>query len=58
MLSPKPCIVLIGMNARRKDARRAEEEMANMGANDNQVPTFEEVAIGEQVTIFPPPMTN
>ena len=32
--------------------------MANVGANDNQVPPLEEVSMGDQVSIVPPPMTD
>ena len=38
MLSPKPCIVLIGMNTPRTASRRNEEKMENIGAQDNQMP--------------------
>ena len=53
ILSPKTFIVDIGMNNRREAARRAEEGIANPGAqdnqaplHDNQVPPLEEVAMG------------
>ena len=42
-----------------------EEDMANVGANDNQglpqdnqVPPLEKVAMSDQVPIVPPPMTH
>ena len=42
-----------------------EEDMANVGANDNQglpqdnqVPPLEKVAMSDQVPIVPPPMTD
>ena len=50
VLSPKPCIVLIGVNTRRQASRRAEEEMANVGDQDNQMPPQENQA--------PQPMTD
>ena len=31
--------MVIGSNTRRSPARRAEEEMENVGAHDNQVPS-------------------
>ena len=65
VISPKPCIVVIGMNTRREAGRKAEEEMANVGAYENQVPPqdnqvlpFEEVAMGDQVSVVPLPMTD
>ena len=65
MLTPKPFIVVIGMNNRRAAARRTEESIANVGANDNQapleenqVPPLDEVAMGDQVSVVPQPMTN
>ena len=58
MLSAKPCIVVIGMNTRSAIGRRAEEEMANAGAHDNQVPPLEEVAMGDQVSVVLLPMTD
>ena len=58
MLSPKPWVVVIGMNTQRVDSRRAEEEMENVGAHDNQLPPHEEVAMGDQVPVVPPSMTN
>ena len=33
VLSPKHCIVVIGMNTQRAAARRAEEEMTNVGGD-------------------------
>ena len=53
MLSPKPCIVVTSMNTRREASKRAEEEMDNVGANDNRVPLFEEIAMGDQVLVAP-----
>ena len=54
MLTPKPFIVVIGMNNRRGAARRTEEGIANVGANDNQapleenqVPPLHKVAMGD-----------
>ena len=65
MLTPKPFIVVIGMNNRRAAARRTEEGIAYVGANDNQgpleenqVPPLDEVAMGDQVSVVPQPMTN
>ena len=65
VLSPKPCIVVINMNTRKDDAKRVEEEMENMGAQDDEVPpqdnqvlSLEEVAMGDQVTVVPPPMID
>ena len=57
-------MVVLGMNTRREDARRAEEGMF-VGANDNQgppqdnqVPPLEEVSLGDQVSIASPPITD
>lgn len=54
MLTPKPFIVVIGMNNRRAAARRTEEGIAYVGANDNQgpleenqVPPLHKVAMGD-----------
>ncbi|TMX04114.1 hypothetical protein EJD97_011539 [Solanum chilense] len=51
------------MNTRREDTRRAEEGMS-LGANDNQVPpqdnqvpSLEELAMGDQVSVASPPIT-
>ena len=64
MLLPKPCMVVLGMNTRREDARRAEEGMF-VGANDNQgppqdnqVPPLEKVAMDDQVQVIPPLMSD
>ena len=46
------------MNTRRAAARRAEEEMDNVGDQDNPVPPLEEVVMGDQVLVVPPPMTD
>ena len=53
------------MNTRRETVRMDEEEMANVGANDNQVPPqdnkvppLEEVAMGDRVPVVPPLMTD
>ena len=53
------------MNTRRSYIRRAEERIANAGAHDNQappqdnqVPPLEQVAMGDQVSVVPPPMTD
>ena len=42
VLSPKPCIVVIGMNTRRTPVRRVYEEIANAGvpALGNQDPSL------------------
>ena len=65
MLSAKPCIAVIGKNTRSAAATRAGEQMANVGTHenkvtpqDNQVPPLEEVAMGDQVSIVPPLMTD
>ncbi|TMX05322.1 hypothetical protein EJD97_024624, partial [Solanum chilense] len=53
------------MNNRRAGAKRAEEGIANPGAQDNQappqdnrVPPLEEVAMGNRNSVVPPPMTD
>ena len=60
------------MNTRIEDSRRSEEEMANVGAQDNhvhtldnqvppqdkQVPPLKEVSMSDHVPIVSPPMTN
>ena len=65
VISPKPYIMVKGMNTRRATTRRAEEGIANVGANDNkappqdnQVPPLKEVALGNHVPVVPPPITN
>ena len=58
MISPKPCIVVKGMNNRRAVATRDEEEMANAGAHVNQVPPLEEVVIGDHVLLVLPMMKD
>ena len=51
------------MNTQIASSRRNKEEMANVGTHDNkgppqdnEVPTLEEVAMGDQVPVVPPPM--
>lgn len=51
-------MVVLGMNTRRESSKRAEEEMDKVGTNDNRVPLFEEIAMGDQVLVAPPPMTD
>ena len=53
------------MNTRRATTRRAEEGIANVGANDNkappqdnQVPPFENVGMGDQILVVPLLMTD
>ena len=58
VLSPKPFIVVIGMNTRIPTFIKTEEEMDNVGDQDNQVPPHEEVAMGNQVPVIPPSMTD
>ena len=58
VLSPKSCIVIIRMNTRSSAARRTEKFIAIAGAQENQVPPLEEVAIGDKVPISPPPMMD
>ena len=65
VLSPKHCIVVIGVNTQRTSSRRDEEEISNGGANekqvspqDNKVPLLDEVALGDKVLVVPPPMTS
>ena len=45
MLSPKPCIMVIGMNTRRSAAQRLGEEISNAEVHPfgNQDPPLEEV---------------
>ena len=38
VLSPKLCIIFLGMNTRIAAARRDEEEMANVRDNDCNIP--------------------
>ena len=65
VISPKPYIMVIGMNTRRATTRRAEEGIATVGAidnkappQDNQVPPFENVGMGDQILVVPLPMTD
>ena len=65
MISPKPYIVVIGMNTKREASRRDEEGIAYMGANDNkclpqdnQLPILEEIAMGDQLPVVPPSMND
>ena len=56
VLSPKPCIVFIGMNTRRKATRRLDEDIFSAGVPTcgNQDPPFEEVAHDDQAPANPP----
>ena len=60
LLSPKPCIDVIGMNTRRNAAWRIDAEIANewVPPRGNQVPPLEEVANDDQALSNPPAMTN
>ena len=65
LLLPKTFILVICINTRRTAEKRAEEGIVNVGdqvseapREVNQVPPFEEVYIGDQVSIVSPPMTN
>ena len=51
-------MVVIGMNTLISAARRAEEGIENAGAQHNEVPQLEEVAMGDQVPFAPPPMAD
>ena len=53
------------MTTRTTSARKAEEGITNAGAHDNQnppqenqMPQLEQAAIGDQVSVFPPPMAD
>ena len=58
VLSPKSCVVVIGMNPQTSSARRTKEGIANAGELDNQVSPLEEVVVGDQVSVAPPPMAD
>ena len=65
LLSRNTYIVVIGMNTQREASRRAKEGIGDVGAHENQappqynhVPLLEEVAMGDQVPVVPPPMTD
>ena len=44
-------MVVIGINILRPPTRRTEEGISNAGAQDNHVPSFEEIAMVDQVTL-------
>ncbi|TMW92427.1 hypothetical protein EJD97_013073 [Solanum chilense] len=46
------------MNPQKSSARRAEEGIAYAGELDNQVSPLEEVVVGDQVSVAPPPMED
>ena len=53
------------MNTQREATRRAKKSIANVGSydnhappQDNQVHPLEQVPLGDQVTVVPPPMTD
>ena len=53
------------MIIRRAATRRADEGIANAGVHDNQapsqenqVPPLEQVPMGDQVLVIPPPLVN
>ena len=53
MLSPKHCIVVIGMNSRMASSRRVEDEISNRGANDKQVPPQDnQVSLLDEVALL------
>ena len=58
MRSPKCCIVVIGLYTLREVSRRVEEQIVNMVDQDNEVSPVEEVAMGDQVSDLPLPMTE
>lgn len=45
-------------NTRRAAARRAEKDMDNKGASDNQVTPLEEFSMGYHVSVVPPQMID
>ena len=59
-LSPRPLDVVIGMITKRESTRRVEEAIANarVPPQDNQVPPLDQVPMGDQLSVNPPPITD